>query len=168
MKGMTTVLLLLGLYTAFLGAAPQDAGECVLPEEWQPALVNEWCVWGFYSFWTFNKATEVATLEKVRPREVCHYRQNEDHANMRFVFRKDADIIFTNDIFWLLVTFYDYLDEDGTLQGGIIDKKEETRFISLAFPVDPQTVNHYEVIDIETGKTLGAGPIAAPCAEEAP
>ena len=82
-------------------------------------------MWGFYSFWTFNKATEVATLEKVRPREVCHYPRNEDSANMRFVLRKDGDTIFTNDIFWLLVTFYDYLDEDGTLRGGIVDNKKK-------------------------------------------
>ena len=34
MRWMTAVMILLGLYSTFLGADPQDAGECVLPQEW--------------------------------------------------------------------------------------------------------------------------------------
>ena len=55
--------------------------------------------------------------------------------------------------------YYDYLDEHGDLQGGIVTDSGQS-FHILAFPIDIQTVTHYEVIDIATHTTLGQGEIA--------
>ena len=157
------------LYTATAHANPavatllldRGADATLLPDEPPEAEEEEpGCVWGFSSVWTFDRATKGITLDQVTPREVCYYpHRPQTGANMRFVLRKDAAVVWTEALFLLRVLHYDYFDEHGNLQGGIVTDSGQSAHI-LAFPVDIQTVTHYEVIDIATHTTLGQGEIA--------
>ena len=146
---IVALLIVLGLQTLYRGPYLPKDGPCVFPAEDEPE--HSGCVEGFASLWRFDGATDVVTLDSVwGPRKICHYPWYNRRPTVCFVLRKDDEIVWTNAIYWRLVS--------GCGHCGDTDEV----FRDLPCPVALESINNYQVWKIRTNALLGAGPMVEP------
>ena len=136
---------------------------CFLSEE-EGAQTYPGCTWGFSSGWTFDLATRVATLDKVAPREVCHYQwRPHPYANLCVVLRKENTVVLAHALSWSLVPYYHYMEHGRMTK--VFMNSGMTHHIA-AFPIALESVNNYQVWDLNLNTLVGAGPIVEPEGDE--
>ena len=123
---------------------------------------------GVSSLWSFDRATGVVTVqvESIQPREVAvpTYPGCWD-APLRFLLRNDEQVVLSEDICWEPMAPDGGRGVHGSHLGVALHFGAagplllDNTTALLHFAVDIRTINNYEVIYLETGTRLGAGPM---------